>query len=347
MSDQPLVLRVLDDAHDLRWDRYVEAHADGTFFHLLGWRRVIERAIDAEPQYLWVERGGAFAGVLPALIVGRPPFPRALVSIPVGVSGGIIADDAAAARVLRDGARAVAEREGLAYVEYKSEKRVFDDLSTKEGLYYTFRQELFGDRDQQLAAVPRKTRALLRDSERAGLVYDYNRTDLDSFYDYYALSLRNLGTPIWSKELFAACLEELPERCNFLTVREAGRIIAVVQNFYFRDQILPFFAGSAPEARDVGVNNYMYWAMLESGYDLGYRVFDFGRSKVGTGPFQFKKNFGMTPVELQYQYDLVTESELPQVNPTNPKYQRAIATWQRLPVGVTKLLGPLIQRRMP
>jgi len=347
MSAPPPVLRVLDDPHDRRWDRYVEGHPEGTPFHLLGWRRALTRAVDAEPQYLYVQRGEDVCGVLPAFIAGGRPFPRALVSVPIAVGGGILADDDAAARMLKDGARAIAEREKLAYVEYKCETARFDDLKTKSGLYFTFRQELFGDRDKQLAAIPRKTRALLRASERAGLTYEYNTTDLEPFYDFYALSLRNLGTPIWSKRLFEGLIEEMPGQCDFLTVRESGRIIAVVQNVYINDRMLPFFAGSAPEARDVGVNNYMYWAMLESGYDLGYRSFDFGRSKAGTGAFKFKKNFGMTPIELHYQYDMVGESELPQVNPTNPRYAKAIGMWQRLPVEVTKHLGPLIQRRMP
>jgi FemAB-related protein (PEP-CTERM system-associated) len=187
----------------------------------------------------------------------------------------------------------------------------------------------------------------LRDAERAGLRADLNRTDLEPFWDLYALSLRNLGTPMFPKELFIACLEEFPRDCDILTVRENGRILGAVMNFYFEQTILPFFAGTLPEARDVGINNYVYWVMLEGGYARGYRRFDFGRSKVGTGAFKFKEHFGMKPVPLEYQYDLVSVSELPNVNPTNPKYKRAIEAWQRLPVPVTKLIGPFLSRRLP
>ncbi len=346
MSEQPLVLRTLDN-EDPRWDRYVHKHESGSFFHQLGWKRVIERTYPAEPFYLYVERGDQICGVLPLFASGGKPFTRTLVSVPMGVTGGILADDQESALLLREAARAIAEREQLPYVEYKSEKAVFDDLKTKGDLYFTFRQEIYGDRDKQLKAIPRKTRAVLREAERNHLKGEYNRTDLDAFHDFYALSLKNLGTPLFPKELFVASLEEFPEHSDFVTVRQTGRIIGVVLNYYYKDTMLPFFAGTAPECRDVAINNYLYWYMLETGYERGFRSFDFGRSKVGTGAFKFKKHFGMQEIPLQYQYDLVSVAELPNVNPTNPKYKKAIETWQKLPVELTKIIGPMISKRLP
>ena len=118
-------------------------------------------------------------------------------------------------------------------------------------------------------------------------------------------------------------------------------------NYYYQGMMLPFFAGALPEARGVGINHYLYWAMLEQGYDRGYRVFDFGRSKADTGAFKFKKLFGMEPTPLEYQYDLALADEPPNVNPTNPKFAQAIDNWKRLPVPLTKVLGPLLSRRIP
>ncbi len=345
-----VALRSLDEPRGpgaAAWDAYVLAHPRGTFYHQIGWRRVIERAYGHPAFYLYTTRGEALTGVLPLFASGRKPFTTALVSVPVGVAGGVIASDEESARILREGARAVAEREKIPYVEYKSEKRVFDDLKTKDDLYFGFEQELFGDREKQLALIPRKTRAVLRDAEKARLVGSYNRADLEPFLDLYALSLRNLGTPMFPRELFVACLEEFPKHCDFVSVREAGRVIGVVMNFYFRDRMLPYFSGTLPDARDVGVNHFQYWFMLETGRDRGFRWFDFGRSKKDTGPFRFKELFGMTPVPLEYQYDLVLTDELPNVNPTNPKYARMIEAWKKLPVEVTRLIGPALSRRIP
>lgn len=345
---RPLVLRTLaDHDEDPRWNAYVEAHPDGTFYHLVEWRRVLRRTYGRPSYLLYVEREDRIVGVLPLYESGGKPFTRALVSVPVGVGGGVLADDDEVALLLREGARGIAHREALAYVELKSEKKRFDDLYTKGDLYFTFRQELFADREAQLAVMPRKTRAVLREAERAKLRATYNREDLEPFIDLYALSLRNLGTPMFPRELFVASLEELGDRCDLLTVRQTGRVIGCVMNYYFKDVMLPFFAGTLPEARDVGVNNYIYWAMLETGYERGFRMFDFGRSKAGTGAYQFKKHFGMTPEPLEYQYDLVTIDAPPNFNPTNPKYAKAIETWQRLPVGLTKRVGPFISKRLP
>jgi FemAB-related protein (PEP-CTERM system-associated) len=343
----PLVLRSLDDVNDARWDAYVSAHAEGSFHHLLGWRRVIQRAYPHEPYYLYTERAGKLTGVLPLFAVRGRLFARALVSVPVGVSGGVLADDDESADLLLQGAREIAEREKLGYVEYKSEKKRFADLTTKDALYVTFRQELFSDRERQLSAVPRRTRAVFREGERAHLRGDFNRKDLEPFYDLYALSLRNLGTPMFPRELFVASLEEFPNACDILSLRQTGRIIGCVMNYYYKDVMLPFFAGILPEARDVGANNYAYWYMLEHGYERGYRLFDFGRSKKDTGSYAFKKHFGMTETALEYQYDLVQVADLPDINPTNPKYERAINLWRKLPVEITKVIGPMITKRLP
>lgn len=336
-----------DDVEDSRWDQYVERHPDGSFYHLVGWRRVLRRAYGKPSYLLYAERGDRVVGVFPVYESGGWPFTRALVSVPVGVGGGVLADDDEVALLLREGARGIAHREKIPYVEIKSERKRFDDLYTKGELYFTFRQELFEDREAQMKAIPRKTRAVLRESERNHLRATYNKDDLEAFLDLYAQSLRNLGTPMFPRELFVASLEELGDRCDLLTVRQTGRIIGVVLNYYYKDVMLPFFAGTAPEARGVGINNYIYWAMLETGYARGYRVFDFGRSKAGTGAFKFKKNFGMAPIPLEYQYDLVLADEPPNFNPTNPKYKKAIETWQKLPVGLTRMIGPLFSKRLP
>lgn len=342
------MLRSLDDPRDPRWDEYVRRHPRGTFFHLLGWRRAIERSFPHRAQYLYVHRGDAVVGVLPLFEVGGAPFTRALVSVPIGVAGGVLAEDDEVARMLKDGARLIAERAHLAYVEHKSELALFPELPTKRDLYFTFRQEILADREAQMELIPRRTRAVLRTALSARLRGELCRDHLDAFYDLYALSLRNLGTPMFPRELFVALLEEFaPNEVDFLFAREAGRIIGGVMNFYYKDTILPFFAGTLPEARDVGVNNFLYWHLLETGHDRGYRWFDFGRSKADTGAFHFKRHFGMEPIPLEYQYELVGAAELPNVNPTNPKYAKAIELWKKLPIEVTKLVGPWVQRRLP
>ena len=78
--------------------------------------------------------------------------------------------------------------------------------------------------------------------------------------------------------------------------------------------------------------------------ERGYRVFDFGRSKIGTGSFAFKRNWGFEPRPLVYQYRLAAGHKLPDLSPLNPKFGVLIALWKRLPLAVATCLGPLIVR---
>lgn len=340
-----LILKSLE-GEDFRWDAYVKGHPDGSVYHGLGFKRAIQAAYPHRAVYQYVERDGEIQGLLPAFISGSPWFSRALVSVPVGVEGGILASDPEAANRLREGAREIMEREGLAYVEYKSRRPLFQGLPTEDQRYFGFETVLLADPEAQMAKLSRDCRRLVRRAEAAGMEGDWNREDLAAFYDLYSLSLRNLGTPMFPKAFFEACLREMPET-DLFSVRLHGRIVAVVMSFYFGTTMLPFFVGSLPEARALGVNNFVYAAMLKGGHARGYRRFDFGRSKAGTGALAFKRSFGMAPIPLAYQYELRPGSPLPSINPQNPKYQRAIALWKRLPVGLSQRLGPWFSRRLP
>jgi hypothetical protein len=84
----------------------------------------------------------------------------------------------------------------------------------------------------------------------------------------------------------------------------------------------------------------MYWEIMEHARLRGIRIFDYGRSKRGTGSFEFKEHWGFEPQPLFYEYYLVKASAVPNLSPTNPKYERFIRLWRRLPLKVTWLVGP-------
>ena len=111
-------------------------------------------------------------------------------------------------------------------------------------------------------------------------------------------------------------------------------------SFYFRDRVMPYYTGSRPEARAYGANDLMYWHVMRRAVERGCKFFDFGRSKVGTGPFHFKKNWGFEPRPVTHQYYLGEGQRVPQVNPTNPKYQALVTLWRSLPLPVANALGP-------
>ena len=83
-----------------RWDDFVRARADGTFFHLSAWRRVIERAFGHRTHYLLAERAGIVTGVLPLTHVRSALFGSSLISNAFAVYGGPIAADGESLRAL-------------------------------------------------------------------------------------------------------------------------------------------------------------------------------------------------------------------------------------------------------
>jgi len=117
-----------------------------------------------------------------------------------------------------------------------------------------------------------------------------------------------------------------------------------VLSFYFKDQVIPYYAGSDFEFRRLAPNDFMYWKLMEKACLDGYKWFDFGRSKVDTGSFSFKKHWGFEPQPLAYQYILHKLKELPNISPANPKYQKKIEMWKKMPFGLTKMVGPFIAK---
>jgi FemAB-related protein (PEP-CTERM system-associated) len=196
-----------------------------------------------------------------------------------------------------------------------------------------------------MAAIPRKQRAMVRKGIQAGLTSELD-DGIDRFYRAYSESVRNLGTPVFGKRYFQILKEVFGADCEVLTITSGGGLVASVLSFYFRDEVLPYYGGGTDEARAVKGNDFMYWELMRRAAERGVKVFDYGRSKVGTGSYGFKKNWGFEPEPLHYEYHLVRADRVPDVNPLNPKYRLFIAAWKRLPLAVSRLIGPMIARSL-
>jgi FemAB-related protein (PEP-CTERM system-associated) len=339
MSGSPsLVLRDLSAADVARWNRFVEECPEATFFHRAEWRQVIQDAFGHPTWYWLVEDGaGRIRGVLPLARVRSRLFGDTLASIPFGVYGGIAADDAAARALLEGHACDLARRLGVGALELRNIARHHADWPSKD-LYVTFRKSIAADHEANLKAVPRKQRAMIRKGIDAGLESAVTQ-DPDRLFRTYAASVRNLGTPVFPRRYFRLLQAVFGEACDGLVVTHQGRDVAAVMSFYFRDEVLPYYGGSLPLAREVKGNDFMYWELMRRSADAGYRLFDFGRSKVGAGSYHFKKNWGFEPQPLHYEYLLVKDRAVPEVNPTNPRYRLFIEAWKRLPLPLANLIG--------
>jgi FemAB-related protein (PEP-CTERM system-associated) len=171
--------------------------------------------------------------------------------------------------------------------------------------------------------------------------------NVDRLFEAYATSVHRLGTPVFPKKYFALLQEVFGDECEVRTITTAaGELVASVLSFYWRDEVVPYYGGGTALARDVAGNDFMYWNLMQAAAARGCRLFDFGRSKLGTGAYDFKKNWGFTAQPLPYEYKLYSAAKLPDNNPLNPKYQLFIKMWKKLPLPVANALGPYIVRNL-
>jgi FemAB-related protein (PEP-CTERM system-associated) len=349
-----IAVRPLGQAATAAWDAFVEAHPDGTFFHRAAWSTIIERAFGHRTLYVYAERDGAITGVLPLAQVKTLLFGNALISVPFCVYGGPLAVDLETAAALSGHAASLLERTGASAVEFRyrgpgggmhgswmSSGDTF--WLTRPDLYVTFRKQIETDNDKNLKAIPRKQRAMVRKGIQNGLRSVVHH-EVRQLHGIYAESVRNLGTPVFSRRYFAMLAEVFGDDCDILTVLDGDNPIAAVMNFYFRDEVLPYYGGGTAFARQRAANDFMYWEVMRRAGDRGCRLFDFGRSKLGTGAYDFKKNWGFVPDHLCYRYKLAPGASIPDHNPLNPKYRLFIAGWKQLPLAVANAIGPSIVR---
>tara|TARA_R110002049_G_scaffold53223_10_gene149005 strand:- start:1062 stop:2093 length:1032 start_codon:yes stop_codon:yes gene_type:complete len=340
-----LTVETLNNQAMDRWDKYVNSASNATFFHRAGWKTVLERAFGHSTHFLYAQDGGNIVGVLPLAQIKSILFGNSLSSLPFCVYGGIVAENEQAAAALREAACQLAERLKVGALELRNREASDVGWPVKE-LYFTFRKEIDPSDEVNLKAIPNRQRAMVRKGLKEGLSSEWD-DGIERLYRVYSESVRNLGTPVFSARYLRILRQVFGSDCSVLMITHEGQDVAAVMNFYFRDEVIPYYGGSTAASRAIkGVNHVMYWELMRHSAAQGYRLFDFGRSKAGTGPFSFKKNFGFTPQPLPYEYYLVTSSAVPDVNPLNPKYRLMVNVWSKLPLPVANFVGPFLARSL-
>lgn len=336
----------LSPAQDSAWDRFVLEHPHGSPFHLTAWKRSIEQTFGFQPHYLLATSGDTVRAVLPLFLVRNPLIGKALISTPFAVYGGILAADDEALEMLREEVRRLGEALAVDYVELRNawpEQRVGFASVTR---YVTFTQQIGRDEAAILEAIPRKTRYMVRKSLKHPFSTRITR-DPAAFERLYSQNLRRLGTPSFPRRHFSTLLAHFQEKADIREVVLDGRVVAAVMTFYFRDQVLPYYGAADPLLNEFAPSNYMYFDQMRWAGESGYATFDFGRSKKDSGSFDFKAHWGMQVRELPYEMLLLKRKVLPNYSPNNPRFQWAIRVWQRVPLPITRALGPLLIRLVP
>ena len=337
---------VTTHATEQEWDAFVEQSGDATGYHLWRWRRVMERAFGHRTLYLAARDGDAIVGVLPTVIMKSWLFGRSLVSLPFVNYGGVIAVNEDVRRALLDSAAAIASEEQVTHVELRHLVRRFDDLPVKQHKV-TMLLRLAANEADAWTALDRKVRNQIKKAQKSGLTVENGGSELvGDFYAVFAENMRDLGTPVYSRRFFEEVLAVFPATARVFVARLAGAPVAAAITYGFRETLEVPWASALRSSRPLCANTLLYWHVMLHAIAEGRSTFDFGRSTPGDGPFQFKRQWGAEPSPLSWEYRLL-KGDVPNVSPTNPKFQMAIAMWKRLPVPVATWLGPSIVRSIP
>lgn len=341
MSD--IRISELNDFPDVAWDQFVEQHPDGQFFHLSSWGRVYQELNWVRPHFLKATRDNELVGVMPLAAVSVA-MRRIWVSSPYCVHAGVLASDRQAEQALHQTAIEAARNDGARHLEIRQLSAAVVD-SAEGHSYANFSRALATEIEDNRRAIPRKQRAVIRKAEAAGLE-TLSEVDLPTFYQLYCRSMRSLGTPAYGETLFESIMRHFPQHTGLHAVGRNNEILSVVLSFYFRGRVMPYYAGASESARAAKANDFMYWTLLLDALERNCDTFDFGRSMVGTGAYAFKKNWGFEPQPLNYTLTPLADASAAPLDPESTFNRLARQSWQRLPLAVANVLGPLVSRRL-
>jgi FemAB-related protein (PEP-CTERM system-associated) len=338
----------IDDDRAGAWNACVEQLPHASIYHTYEWRRVIKEVFGHDAHYFAAsDASGRIRGVLPTVRLRSRLFGDFLVSMPYFNYGGVVADSESTADALIAAASAGAHEIGVSHLELRHDRNVRPDwpVRTDKVAMYLPLPESAEQLGKQLGS---KLRSQIKRPQKEGASgVDGGLELLDEFYAVFSRNMRDLGTPVYPKRWFAAILQAFPARSRLFVVRHRGAPVAAAFVIGYRGRLEIPWASSLREANAIGVNMLLYWHVLEYACRERYTVFDFGRSTIDAGTFKFKKQWGAEPHQLYWHYWLRGGGEPPVINPSNPKYRLAVAAWQRLPLPVANLLGPLLVRNLP
>lgn len=342
-------IRLYTEQDRERWDGFVNASDSSACYHLAGWKNVIERSFGHRTYYLLAEdSGNEIKGILPIVQLKSVIFGNFMVSLPYFNYGGICARNDEIGRLLLEEAVLIGRRQGAEHLELRHTRHMDGKLQEKTSKV-SMTLSLPRQSQELWDGFPSKLRSQIKKPSKEGMYFRIGGEDeLESFYSVFSINMRELGTPVYSIEFFRSILREFPDKARICTVY-APDGTAVASGFLvgFKSTLEIPWASSISSYNRHSPNMLLYWSVLQFACEKGYATFDFGRSTPGEGTYRFKQQWGAKPVQLYWHYWLKNGGQMPGLNPHNPKYQTAIRIWRRLPVSLTRLIGPMIVKNLP
>ncbi|TQV71859.1 FemAB family PEP-CTERM system-associated protein [Exilibacterium tricleocarpae] len=346
-APEAVSVSAIDDARQSDWDDYVSGHPQASIYHHYGWRQVIDSSFNHRGFYLAAtDSTGRIVGILPLIWLQSRLFGSFSVSIPFFNYGGPLADCADTAALLLAKAGEIAAAQGWSHIEIRTTTPGYD-LPYQDKKVSMIRALPASD-DELDHALGAKVRAQTKLATRHNPEIRFGGVELlEDFYDVFARNMRDLGTPVYAKSLFQNILDRFSTETTVVCVYIDKQCVAAAF-LIGRGELLEIpWASTLRRVNKLNINMWMYRQILRLAIDKGFAFFDFGRSTRDAGTYKFKKQWGTTPVQHYWYYWLPAGSALPEINPDNPKYRLVIAIWKKLPLWITKLVGPAIVKNLP
>ncbi|MFZ5830723.1 MAG: FemAB family XrtA/PEP-CTERM system-associated protein [Planctomycetota bacterium] len=334
--------------HTARWQQFLDRQNLCALSRHIGWLEVLKQGLQHEPYCLEADEAGQTVGLLPLCLVSSVWFGRFLVGLPYLNSGGIVATGAEAADALATRAVELADQLNVRHLELRHEQPV-DHPALKQSLTTKvhMRLALPDSADALWSGFSAKVRNQIRKGEKSDLSVAWGGQELlEEFYAVFARNMRDLGTPVFGKRLFSAILAGFPRAAEFCVVRHSARPVAAALLLHGAGTTEVPSASCLREYNPVNANMFMYWHLLRRAIERDQSVFDFGRSTRESNTYRFKKQWGAVAEPAVWQF-YVRKGCVGQMRPESGKFGLAVRAWQRLPVPLTRWLGPSIVRGIP
>jgi FemAB-related protein (PEP-CTERM system-associated) len=335
-------------AEKLQWDDYVEHHPNGTIYHSIAWKNIVEQHFSKKTHYLYVENEQQIEAVLPLVFFKSVLFGEFVVSFPYVNYGGMLYSNEQAKQMLLAAAKSLLEASNSEFIDLRSMQK--DEFSlpvkAKKVTYYL---SLPDSEEALMKQFKAKLRSQIRRPIKEGMYAKvFSQDGLDYFYDIFATKMRDLGTPVYNKNFFATILNELPQNSHIIIVfSQEDTPVGAAFIIHNKERMEIPWAATLRKYDRLSPNMLLYFEVLKYAMKQKCTVFDFGRCSKGSGTYRFKKQWGGEEKTLYWYYLMNKGQDLPEVNPNNPKYQIAIKIWQKLPLSLTKLMGPTIVKHIP
>lgn len=329
------------------WGRFIASCEDASLYHDYAWRDFYTGVFGKETHYLAALRAdGEIDGVLPLVRQTSLLFGDYLVSLPFFNYGGTLANSEPTRQALLEKAGSLASDLGVDHLEVR-ETADFEGWQTRTDKVAMILDlpETEDELGKQLGAKRRsQIRRPMRENPE---IHKGGLELLDEFYRVFSRNMRDLGTPVYSKRMFAEIIERFPGICELVTIKVHGKPAGVAFLFHHGGVTEIPWASTVREFNSISINMLLYWEVLCSAINRRSSKFDFGRSSVDSGTFRFKKQWGAEPRQLYWHYWLPPGADMPGLNPDSGKYDLMIRAWQKLPLWLANMAGPQIVKHLP